>query len=148
MKVRYFIVTAQGQFRRIRRAQVEALWCGWVDGPTLGGGASNELRLLSVLCDNRLLPKKIYLLRVPLTAGYFTRESYLTLRIFSMPSCVTPQEMVNHHSEGWPTDTFSQLAVALDVPRGHLDVPLGIGGPLLMAAAMKVSPRKAIRYLN
>ena len=130
------------------RSQVEALWRGWIDGPTLGGEASNELRLVSVLCDARLLPQKIFLLRLPLTAGYFTRESYLTLRIFSMPDCVTPQEMIQHHTAGWPRNTYSQLAVALDVPRSRLEVPVGIGGPLLLAAAMRVSPRKAIRYLK
>jgi hypothetical protein len=148
MKLRYFIVAGDGELRRVCRHQVEALWCGLVDAPTLGSEARNELRLVSVLCDNRLVPKKIYLLRVPLTAGYFTRESYLTLRIFTMPSCVTPREMVQHHTDGWPRNAFTQLAVALDVPRSHLDVPLGIGGPLLLAAAMRVSPRKAIRYLK
>jgi hypothetical protein len=148
MKLRYFVVAGRGQLTQVRRTQVEALWRGWMDGPSLGGEASNELRLLSVLCDEKLLPKKIYLLRLPLTNGFFTRESYLTLRIFSMPDCVTPQEMIQHHTEGWPHDVFSQLAVALDVPRAELDVPLGIGGPLLLAAAMRVSPRKAIRYLK
>jgi len=148
MKLRYFIVGQRGQLLQVRRAQVESLWRGLIDGPTLGGEASNELRLVSVLCDDRLLPKKVYVLRVPLSAGYFTRESYLTLRIFSMPDCVTPREMIQHHTEGWPCDTYSQLAIALDVPRKMLDVPLGIGGPLLLAAAMRVSPRKAIRYLK
>lgn len=148
MKLRYFIVGPGGQLLQVRRAQIEALWRGWIDGPALGGEASNELRLVSVLCDDRLMPRKVYLLRVPLSAGYFTRESYLTLRIFSMPDCVTPREMIQHHTEGWPRDIYSQLAVALDVPRRELEVPLGIGGPLLLAAAMRVSPRKAIRYLK
>jgi len=34
------------------------------------------------------------------------------------------------------------------VPRKDLDVPLGIGGPLLTAAALKLSPKQALRYLR
>jgi hypothetical protein len=110
--------------------------------------STSELRLISVLCDDRLLPRKIYLLRLPLIDGRFTRESYFTLRIFSMPDCVTPGEVIHHHTEGWPRNFFSQLAVALDVPRKFLEVPVGIGGPLLMAAALRVTPRQALRYLR
>ena len=40
------------------------------------------------------------------------------------------------------------MAVALDVPRKMLDVPFGIGGPLLIAAALKISPKSAARYLR
>jgi hypothetical protein len=65
-----------------------------------------------------------------------------------MPSRVTAHEMFVHHSEGWPRDFFRQMAVALDVPKAFFDVPLGIGGPLLMAAAMRVPPREAVRYLR
>ena len=56
--------------------------------------------------------------------------------------------MIAHHTEGWPIDFFKQLAVVLDVTRKDLDVPLGIGGPLLMAAALKLSPKQALRYLR
>ncbi len=148
MKLRYFVVAGQGQLQQVRRSQVEALWRGWTSGPQLGGQACNELRLVSVLCDDHLLPQKIYVLRVPLSDGNFTRESYYTLRIFSRPDCVTPQEVIQHHTDGWPRDFFRQLAVALDVPQAQLNVPLGVGGPLLLAAAMHVSPRKAIKFLR
>ena len=148
MKLRYFIVAGRGQLQQVRRSQVEALWRGWTSGPQLGGEASNEIRLVSVLCDDQLMPQKIYLLRVPLTEGYFTRESYYTLRIFSMPDCVTPREVIQHHTAGWPRDFFRQLAVALDLPQAQLHVPFGVGGPLMLAAAMRVSPRKAVKFLR
>src|SRR6516165_316136 len=105
------------------------------------------MRLISGMCESRRLPEKILLLPLLLTGGFFSRENYRTLRSFSMPSRVTAQEMFVHHSEGWPIDFFPQLAVAMDVPKDHLDVPLGIGGPLLMAAAMRVPTREAVRYL-
>lgn len=148
MKLRTLFVDRHGQLTVIRRAQIEALWQGRLSADALNGPDPSELRLASVLCDARLVPRKIFLLRLPLTAGYFTRANYRTLRSFSMPSCVTAHEMFVHHSDGWPTDFFPQLAVAMDVPKAFLDVPLGIGGPLLMAAAMRVPPRDAVRYLK
>ena len=148
MKLRYFIVDRIGQLAVARRAQVQALWDGDIPAELLGSDSLTELRLVSVLCDSKLRPRKIYLLRLPLSNGEFRKENYLTLKIFSRSDCVTPREVIHHHTHGWPQDFFSQLAVALDVPRRDLEVPLGIGGPLLMAAAMSVTPKQAMRYLK
>jgi hypothetical protein len=104
--------------------------------------------MVSVLCDRRLLPRKIYLLRLPLTDGWFMEANLLTLRIFSRPDCVTPNEVIEYHTAGWPGNLFRQLAVALDVPVCDLDVPLGVGGPLFMAAKLRVSLQQALRYLR
>ena len=132
----------------MRRSQIEAIWQGTASAVDLGVSDSGELRLVSALLDKHLNPRKVYLLRLPLTAGYFTRRNYRTLRSFSMPQRVTAHELFQHHSEGWPSDFFTQLAVALDVPRAELEVPLGIGGPLLMAAALHLPPAKTLRYLR
>jgi len=148
MKLRYFVIDRVGRLYKIARSHINALWRGELKVGELGQFHHNELRLVSVLCDDQLLPHKVFLLRLPLCQGQFTKANYLTLRIFSMPDCVTPREVVQHHTDGWPVDFFTQLAVALDVPRKTLDVPLGIGGPLLMAAAMRVTPREALRYLR
>ncbi len=148
MKIRYLFVDREGQLVKVRRSVVEALWRGDLRAEDIGSPALNELRMVSVLCDNRLWPRKIFLLRLPLSDGRFTKENHLTLQIFSRPDCVTPREVISHHTDGWPTDFFRQLAVVLDVPRKDLNVPLGIGGPLLMAAALKLSPRQALRYLR
>ena len=148
MKLYYFVVDARAQLRRVSDAELRGLWQGRRTAAALGCPTGNELRLVSVLCDDDLLPQKIFLLRLPLSAGRFTRENYLTLQIFSRPDCVTPREVIAHHTAGWPSDFFRQLAVALDVPRKDLDVPLGIGGPLLTAAALKLSPKQALRYLR
>ncbi len=148
MKIRYLVVDGAGQLALVRRRDVEALWKGRRSASDLGLPAGNELRLVSALCNDRIVPHKIFLLRLPLTQGQFTRENWLTLRIFTMPDCVTPREVIEHHTDGWPRDFFTQLAVALDVPRRALDVPLGVGGPLLTAAAMRVTPKQALRYLQ
>jgi hypothetical protein len=148
MKLRYLFVDHNGQLVKVRRSLVEDLWQGELGAEEIGSVGRSELRLVSVLCDKRLLPRKVFLLRLPLSDGKFTRENYLTLQIFSRSDCVTPREVIAHHTGGWPSDFFRQLAVALDVPRRDLHVPLGIGGPLLMAAALKMSPKQALRYLR
>jgi hypothetical protein len=148
MTLRYFIADPYGHLLQVRRTWVEALWRGRRPVRTQDGRPAGELRLVSVLCDARLVPAKIYLLRLPLSGGRCTRENRRALRSFSMPSRVTAREVFHYHSEGWPRDFFAQLAVALDVPRSFLDVPLGIGGPLLMAAALRLPPRQAMRYLR
>ena len=148
MKLRYLIVDSRNQLKLIRRAEVEAIWSGQVPASQYGCSDLTELRLISVVCDGRILPKRIYLLRIALTDGYFTRRNCRILRSFAMPSRVTAQEMFEHHTEGWPSDFFTQLAVALDVPRTLLDVPFGIGGPLLIAAALRISPKSAARFLK
>ena len=148
MKLRYFAVDHDGRLTIVRRGWVEALWQGRRRAADLGCGQASELRLVSVLCDDELQPEKVYLLRLPLTDGVFTQRSYRTLRSFSMPARVTARELLNYHTAGWPADFFPQLAVALDVTRAGLEVPLGIGGPLLMAAALRLPPKQAARYLK
>ena len=92
-------------------------------------------------------PERFYLLRLPLADCRFTEASYLTLHAFTRRDCVTTRELVAHHTEGWPPDFFRQLAVALDVPLERVQVPLGVGGPLFLAAALRVTPRQARRSL-
>jgi hypothetical protein len=148
MRLRYFLVDGRGQLQRVSQAAVQGLWEGRVRADALGGPPGNELRLVSVVCDERLLPTKCYVLRLPLTGGRFLEENYLTLRIFARPDCVTRRELFEHHTAGWPPNFFQQLAVALDVPVIKLGVPLAVGGPLFLAAAMRVTPREALRYLR
>lgn len=148
MKMRYLLVDGNNQLKLVRREHVEAIWRGRLNVSEFGYTDSTELRLISVMCAERLVPERIFLLRMALTDGYFTRRNYRTLRSFTNPSRVTSREMFRHHSDGWPRDFFTQLAVALDVPLTMLNVPFGIGGPLLVAAALRVSPRIATRYLK
>jgi hypothetical protein len=148
MRLRYFIVDARGQLRKVSQAAVLGLWEGRLRADALGCPLANEVRLVSVVCGARLLPRKCYVLRLPLSGGRFTEENYLTLRIFARPDCVTDRELFDHHTEGWPHDFFRQLAVALDVPVARLRVPLAVGGPLFLAAAMRLTPQEAVRYLR
>ncbi|HZP01458.1 MAG TPA: hypothetical protein VFD30_14300 [Terriglobia bacterium] len=147
MKIRYLVLNPRGHLRRVGRAQVEAIWQGILPATALGCDA-NELRLVSVLLDRNLDPKKLFLLRVPLEGGSFTPQCCQRLCIFLRRDCVTTKEVIQHHTEGWPRDFFTQLAVVLDTPVAQLHVPMGIGGPLLVAAAMRLTPTEAVRYLK
>jgi hypothetical protein len=148
MKMRYFVVDAGGQLRRASQAAVAGFWEGTRRAADLGCPAGSEVRLVSVVCDGDLLPRKLFLLRVPTTAGALTQEGRLTLYAYCRPDCVTPAESLRHHLAGWPADFFRQLAVALDVPAAALDVPLGVGGPLMVAAATGLAPAQAARLLR
>src|SRR5262249_13104537 len=99
MKMRYLIVDGDNQLRIIRRRHVEAIWRGNVSVSEYGCTDLTELRLVSVACDKRLLPQRVFLLRMALTDGYFTRRNFKTLRSFTMPSRVTVREAFHHHSE-------------------------------------------------
>lgn len=148
MKLRYFVLDDAGQVRKASQKAVGAVWEGRCRVDTLGCASKTELRLISVLCDDQLQPRTIYLLRVPLSAGQFTPENQLTLQIFTMRDCVTQREVVEHHGGGWPADLYQQLAVVLDVPVAALKVPLRVGGPLFLAAAMGVAPHQAVHFLR
>ena len=148
MKLRYLYVDQFHQLRKIRKSTIQALWDGEIGTETIANAEDQELRIATILCNNRLHPRKIYLMRLPLMDGQFTVESYLTLQLFSQPEHVTAKEAFDHHTTGWPDNFFHQLAVAIDVPCHALEVPVGIGGPLFLAAALRITPQQAVRYLR
>ncbi|MSU77354.1 MAG: hypothetical protein EXS16_04570 [Gemmataceae bacterium] len=148
MRTRYLVVDEGEQLRLISRREMESIWRGEIFAADIGCWNRTELRIVSAICDRRLVPVQIYLMRMPLSGGCFTRSNRRALRSFMMPNRVTVEEMFDHHSDGWPRDFFPQLAVALDVPCRMLNVPFGIGGPLMLAAALSISPKRAARLLQ
>ncbi len=58
MKLRYMVLDGRGQLALTPKADIEGLWHGRTTAHDLGARSSNEIRLVSVLCDNRLVPKK------------------------------------------------------------------------------------------
>jgi hypothetical protein len=148
MKLRYFFVDDRGQLQKASQAGVRGVWEGHRRAEALGCKSANDLRLVSIVCDHDLIPSRIYILRVHLTDGFVTGENRLAMHLLTLPDCVSPNEMVNHHSEGWPTDLLRQLAIALDVPLGALQVPFGIGGPLFTKAELRVAIKQPIRALS
>jgi hypothetical protein len=148
MEMRYFVIDGAGQARRASAAAVARLWRGTAPASGLGCPDGRELRLVSVQCGRRLLPRRLYLLRVPTEGGAVTPECRLTVLAFARPDCVTAEESAAHHLAGWPAGLRRQLAVALDVPAAALSVPVRVGGPLMTAAATGLAPALAARLLR
>lgn len=148
MKIRHFVLDAHAQLRKLGRRAVHEILAGRISTLAFNPGLVRELALVSVVCDDDLIPEHAYLLRVPLTDGTFTPADRLVLRAFTRPDCVTPDEAVRHHLSGWPGDLIRQLAVALDVPVAGLDAILDVGGPALVSALTGVSIGQAVRRLG
>lgn len=148
MKLRYLVLDARGRLRKARPKVVAAILNSRASAAALGCPGARGLRLVTVVCDDDLLPAAVYLLRVPLTGGRFTAADGLVLRAFASPECVTPHEAATHHGAGWPADLVRQLAVALDVPVAGMGVPFDVGGPVLAAVVGRVTIREAARRLR
>lgn len=148
MKIRHFVLSKHAQLRKLGRRAVHEILSGRVCARAFDSGLAREMALVSVVCDDDLLPTHIYMLRVPLTDGTFTPTDRLVLRAFTREDCVTPGEAVRHHLSGWPADLIRQLAVALDVPVAGLDALLDVGGPALVSALTGVSIRRAARQVG
>jgi hypothetical protein len=143
--LRFFAADRRGLLRKVRPRHVDAVLNGRLSAAVVGCRGVRELRLVTAVCDRRLIPRAVYLLRVPLTGGRFTAADEVALRAFASPACVTPHEAAVHHGHGWPRDLVRQLAVALDVPLAGLAVPFGAGGPVLASVAGRVPLRQAAR---
>ena len=139
MKIRHFVLDGCGRLCKLGRRAVHEILSGRLSLRAFHPELARELALVSVVCDDDLVPERAYLLRVPLTDGTFTPSDRLVLRAFTRPDCVTPGEAVRHHLSNWPDDLIRQLAVALDVPVAGLDEVLDVGGPALVSALTGVS---------
>ena len=148
MKLRYFALDGSAQLRKAPGAAVRAFLDGQLGAAHFRTGSDRELGLVTAVCGDDLVPRQMYLLRVPLTGGRFTPADRLVLSAFARPECVTPAEAVAHHNCGWPRDLVRQLAVALDVPAAGLDDILDVGGPVLVSAVTGLPVRRVVDRLR
>jgi hypothetical protein len=111
------------------------------------------------VCDDRLHPVHVYLLKLSLDNGWITEES----RRDSV-DLVTAEERwgggnkkqravwiasIKKHVQDMPPDLASQIAMALDVPLCEvMNSPLGVGGPLPVSLQMGVSVPELLRYFD
>ena len=135
MLLRYFLVDIDNQFRLVSRHAVEDVWAGRRTVRVFDWEVGDELKIVSVLCDEETLePKMCFFLRTDLEDLEITDESR-----FQAYDAMTRHNKrrydtgsANHQMAEWPHDWQQQLAVALDVPAMDLK-RVGVGGPLLMA---------------
>ncbi len=150
MLLRYFVVDAEDQFQFAGRKAVENVWRGKNSAASLGYPTGEQLRIVSVLCDEeRLAPKVIFFLRTELEGGRITDKSR-----FDAYEAMTKHHRRRYDSEaaqrqlaGWPQDWQRQLAVALDAPAVELR-RIGVGGPLLMADLWGYSIDRILDYFE
>jgi hypothetical protein len=150
MFLRYLLVDSMGQFRLVDSSPVEDVWTGRRDSEALGHSIGDELRLVTVVCnDEDLAPRKCFFLRAKLKDGRITNESrYDAYDSMTEHSRGTYDILAEDHQlDGWPDDWHQQLAVALDVPVVELR-RIGIGGPLLMADLWGFSIDRILQYFE
>lgn len=149
MELLYFVVDRDDQLRRATREAVEGLWQGRRPARDLDCDVGADLRLITALCDEDLLPVVIYFVRLELDAGAITDRSKLDAY-----EAMTTQKRRRYDSPaaqrqfiGWPADWPTQLAVALDVPAGELK-KIGLGGPLVMSDLWGIPVEKVLAYFE
>lgn len=149
MRLRYFVVDRDVQLRKVSQAAMEGTWSRNRSVRDLGCRVGQHLRIVTVLCDERLLPKACYLLRVAVREGVITEES----RLQACEAILENLSDEKHHPEatfqmaGWPHDWRRQLAVVMDVPLAMLPA-IGIGGPLLISSLLNLSVKASLRYFE
>ncbi len=150
MFLRYLLVDSLGQFRLVDSSPVEDVWAGRRTADALGYPIGNELRLVTVVCnDEDLQPRKCFFLRAKLEDGQITDESRFDAYDSMTEHARGTYDILadDHQLDGWPEDWHRQLAVALDVPVAELR-RIGIGGPLLMADLWGFSIDRILQYFE
>ncbi len=149
MQLTYFVVDTDHTIYRVDRELVEGLWDGHRTSDEFACSLGHDLRLITVLLDEDLLPVLCFFIRVELKDGVITNRS--RIEAFEAMSNRVKRRYDNPEAQrqfrGWPNDWQRQLAVALDVPAAEL-TKIGLGGPLLMADLWGISLEKVIEYFE
>jgi hypothetical protein len=154
MKLRFFYLDEGDRLHKVAQRHMEAAW--WDERPWDDSAGTKLLRIITVICDDKLRPLSCFVMRLSVQGGRLTEESRCEAitafqsgmgNILSGAPMPTELPLIDEQLEGWPeTDTlFQQLAVALDVPI-RLVPPLRFGGPLVTAAQLRVSIQQALAY--
>ena len=156
MKLRFFHVESD-IVHRANRSRVLGAWER--RKPWDQSSGKQVLKLITVVCDDRLHPVHVYLMKLALDDGWITDES----RRDSV-ELVTSEERwgggnkkqraawiaaLKDNIRDMPTDMATQVAVALDVSVSEvMKVPLGVGGPLPVSLQMGVSVPELLHYFD
>jgi hypothetical protein len=149
MQLCYFVLDCRGTLHRVPRQAVEGLWRSEHAAGVLDVPLAEELRLITVLVDENLLPVVCYFVRFRLKGGLITAES----RHEAYDAMTARHQRRYDHPaaqrqfKGWPADWQRQLAVALDVPAALLK-KLGLGGPLLMSDLWGIPIDRVVQYFE
>jgi hypothetical protein len=120
---------------------------------------ADELRLVTVICDDDLHPAYIYLLTLALQGGWITEGSRQDAVSFIINESrwgggnekqrAAWIATLNTHLQDLPQKFGCQLAAALDVPLSEvIQAPLAVGGPLPVSLQMGISVDALLRYID
>ena len=153
MKVRFFCLDEDDRLQKVAQRHVEKAW--WDERPWDDSTGRGLVRLVTVVLDGDHRLRGCFLLRLTLKDGRLThqvrREILATaqsgMEHLGKRSKPTGHPLIEKQMEGWPATLKRQLAVALDVPIGQLPTP-GFGGPLVTAARLRISVKRALDYFQ
>lgn len=138
MKIRYFRVTDDAVVHRVAQRHIEGAFLErrrW-SSP----GDTGPLRIVTFICDRRLLPVEAYFLRLQVEQGRISNDCRFELVAFIQAMAAAERGMgaaearlIGQQQAGWPTRgvILPALAQALDVPVAHLP-EFYLGGPLVL----------------
>lgn len=152
MRVRYFY-EEDGRIRRISQAHMEGAWDG--DRAWDASAGKKRIRVITVVCDDKLKPLHCFQFRVDVLDGKLTEESKslavrAAMSLIPDPQTGEPPSEVSleaeYHYMDWPESLHRQLAVAMDCPISEVAV-VGLGGPLIAARQIGLSVKRVLKYV-
>jgi len=154
MKLRFFHVESD-IVHHANRSRVLGAWER--RKPWDQSSGKQVLKLITVVCDDRLHPVHVYLMKLSLDDGWITDESRRNSVKF-----ITAEERwgggtrkqraawitaLKEHVRDMPPSP--EIAAALDVPVWELmKVPLAIGGPLPLSLQMGIGVKELLMYFD
>lgn len=152
MQLRYFVIDKDGRLHKAYRATIERIWSGHRPANRLRCPLGDNLRIVTALCDENLIPQVIFLLRLGLSDGRVTdaarQLAYMTVTsVMAKNGEDSEKSAFEYQVAGWPEDWQSQLAIALDTPVSALD-RIAIGGPLPVSDLMGVSVKDSLQFFH
>lgn len=153
MKVRFFCLDKDDRLQKVAQRHVEKAW--WDERPWDDSTGRRLVRLVTIVLDGDHRPRGCFLLRLTLKEGRLTHEirreilaaAQRGIEHLGKRSKPTGNPQIEKQMEGWPATLKRQLAVALDVPIGQLPKPR-FGGPLVTAAQLRISVKRALVYFQ
>jgi hypothetical protein len=152
--VRYFYLDESGTVFKAEQSRTEAAVLKgerWDDS-----SGTKLLRIVSFICDDKLVPLRGSVTSFKVTDGFITDASraeamaaYQSQRppITGPPPTELP--LIDEQLSLWPDERalFPQLTAALDIPIDQMP-RLYFGGPLMLAMFLGVAVKQALTYID
>jgi hypothetical protein len=156
MKLRFFFIESN----TVQRAAQSRVLAAWERRkPWDQSTGTQDLKLITAVCDDNLHPVHVYLLKLSLEDGWISEQS----RQNSVKLIIAQERWgggnkkqraawiaeLRQHVQDMPPDWGNQLAAALDVPVYELvNANHTVGGPLPVSLQMDISVQELLLYYD